>query len=222
MKKKVCSRCKENKNVSLFKANDKYTDGLYSWCMQCKSDYQKNRNIKNPQSKEYSALANKAYSHSKKGVLNSIYYAQKRSPISKKEGLPSYTKEELSVWLFSQDLFHALFDKWVHSGYLKDLKPSIDRKDDYKGYSFDNIQLMTWKKNRTKHHKDRKNGVNNKASRPVNKLNKDGVFIKAYPSMCSAARDVNGDATSIKNCCDKKVSFFTAYGYKWEYKKQKV
>ena len=42
------------------------------------------------------------------------------------------------------------------------LAPSIDRKDDYKPYTFDNIQLTTWQQNKAKGHEDCKNGINNK------------------------------------------------------------
>ena len=40
-----------------------------------------------------------------------------------------------------------LFLKWQSSNYKRNLAPSIDRKDDTKGYSFENITVMTWKEN---------------------------------------------------------------------------
>jgi hypothetical protein len=46
--------------------------------------------------------------------------------------------------------FYELYNNWIDSGYKKSDKPSVDRIDDYKGYSFDNIQLMTWKENNKK------------------------------------------------------------------------
>ena len=41
-------------------------------------------------------------------------------------------------------------------------KTFVDRLNDYKGYSFDNIQLMTWQENKDKGHRDCLNGINNK------------------------------------------------------------
>lgn len=218
IKNKVCSSCKISKDVLEFSKCDRYRDGLYSWCKSCKTNYSRMHNKKNPQSKEYYTNANKRFNHSKNGILSSMYHAQTVHSVTRGHKPPLYTRDELKEWLFSQELFHELYDKWVDNDYLKDLKPSVDRKDDYKGYSFDNIQLMTWYENRTKHYHDRKNGINNKASVAVNKFTKDGVFVCDYVSMSSASRDVGICATAIKRCCDKEQSFHSAGGFKWEYK----
>lgn len=71
---------------------------------------------------------------------------------SKKRGHqpPAYTKEELTAWLLDQPNWIQLCSDWKKSNFESDLAPSIDRLDNSKGYSFDNIQLITWKENRLK------------------------------------------------------------------------
>jgi hypothetical protein len=54
---------------------------------------------------------------------------------------PTYTKEELGVWLKSQPNFKKLWDDWTAYDYDSKLRPRIKRLDDRKGYSLDNIKL---------------------------------------------------------------------------------
>lgn len=55
-----------------------------------------------------------------------------------------------------------------------------------------------------------------KVLRPVLKYTKNGLFIKEFPSISDAAREVNGNVTSItRNCKGRRPS---AYGYVWKYK----
>jgi len=71
--------------------------------------------------------AHKIWSRTTKGVISTLYSGQKTS--SKKRGVrsPEYTKEEFSNWLLSQPKFHELLSEWRLSGYVKRLKPSVDR-----------------------------------------------------------------------------------------------
>jgi hypothetical protein len=48
--------------------------------------------------------------------------------------------------------FKVLYKNWVKSGYEKNFRPSVDRLDSTKGYSFDNIRLVTWKENNNANH----------------------------------------------------------------------
>jgi len=55
--------------------------------------------------------------------------------------------------VYKQPNFEELYNNWVKHGYDKWYKPSVDRLNDDKGYSFSNIQLVTWKENSDKQHK---------------------------------------------------------------------
>ena len=53
MEKKVCSKCKIEKDISNFRKDKTKPDGLYSSCIACKSEYNKSRNFKINKNKKY-------------------------------------------------------------------------------------------------------------------------------------------------------------------------
>lgn len=115
----------------------------------------------------------------------------------------------------SQINFDALYLNWINSGYDKWKKPSCDRIDDYKGYSFDNIRLVTWQDNKDKTHEDMKNGINNKQSQSVLQFNLNGEYISKYHSQCNAERITGASQSGISACCNGLNE--TAGGFKWSY-----
>jgi len=206
---KKCSKCGELKDLSEFGNNTRMKDGLQYVCKNCKKG------------------EDERYRHSKKGVLSQIYGAQKeRAKINKYIEL-KYTKKELGSWLFSHPIFNELFANWKASNFNKSLAISIDRINDYKGYSFDNIQLMTWDENRIKYYSDAKNGINNKMARAVIGTHRiTGKVIEFY-SCIEAERQTNINNSRISDCCNKKISISskrspylneTAGGYYWKFK----
>lgn len=54
-----------------------------------------------------------------------------------------------------------------------------------------------------------------KERKPVNQYAVDDVFVKEHYSINEAARNINGNASSICMCCQGKQKI--AYGYKWKY-----
>lgn len=84
-------------------------------------------------------MTHQEWYRTKKGLISTVYSAQKRK--SKSRGMPSptYSKDELSDWLYSNPLFHALFNNYVNNGYDSKLRPSVDRLDDNLSYCFENI-----------------------------------------------------------------------------------
>ena len=194
---KVCKKCKESKELIEFRKYTSPRNGVRSFCKKC--EYEKRLN----------------YYRAKEGKLNFIYDQQKKS--SKKRGhkLPTYTKEEF-IDRFIDDLdFERHYYSWVISNYSKDYAPSFDRKDDYKSYSFDNLQIMYWFENNNKRHSDVKNGVLNKQSKSVVGTNiLTGDIIEFYSTM-EAER--NGFYhTAISACCSGKRNYHK--GYTWKYK----
>jgi hypothetical protein len=94
--------------------------------------------------------------------------------------------------------------------------PSIDRIDDYKGYTEENIQLMSWAENNAKGHADQKSGKNNKQSKAVLQFSLDGKLVGEYYSASQAYRDTAVSQGNISNCCRGKYK--SAGGYIWAYK----
>ncbi len=194
---KYCPKCNKNKDYSSFN-KAKHRDGrpkLSSWCKEC--------------TKKKSS----EYMKTKAGVITGIWRNQRANAKARKMSTPSYTKEWLSKWLLNQPLFHKLYDEWTESGYKKRLKPSVDRIDDYKSYTKNNIQLMTFKENNDKAHSDKFNGLNQKQTITVEQYTKDGDFICEYYSYANASRETGINKSCIRECANGTQSH--AGGYIW-------
>lgn len=195
MEEKRCKYCGEIKPISDFTANKQAKDRFQPNCKVCQNEIVK-QYLKTP-----------------RGLATSIYSAQKKRSIHNNFPLPNYTMDELRDWLFDQPNFYKLFCDWRDSGYKRDLIPSCDRLNDNKGYSFDNIQLISWKENREKHYSDVRAGINNKRNKAVRQYYMNGKFIKEYYSQSQATRETGILQCNISGACLGKVR--DAGGFMW-------
>lgn len=83
--------------------------------------------------------------------MKRMYYGQVQRSKKRCHNPPTYNRNQLIEYLNNHKDFQILFNHWVNSGYSRWLAPSLDRLDDSKGYSFDNIQLCTWSENKKRH-----------------------------------------------------------------------
>lgn len=196
---KICTKCNKNKNTDKFRKRKLSKDGLSPICKICAN------------------LRDEKYRRTKDGLITKIYSHQKDNCKARKHNPPSYTKQELKDWLFNQDLFHGLFNKWESNNFDSKHTPSIDRKNDYIGYTLKNIKITTWEENRKKGHSDRKNGINNKISKAVIQCSMDGIKIKEYHSAREAERKTGICNSRIGECC--RGLRYSIGGYKWIYPK---
>ena len=113
---KQCTKCNQIKELSKFRKK-------HNACKSCALEY------------------NKIYNVTKEGVIARIYGDQKNHSKTRGHTIPTYTKQELFDWLINDWLFDLLYNNWLNCGHINSMKPSIDRLDDSKGYSFDNILL---------------------------------------------------------------------------------
>ena len=194
---KICSKCKIEKDFSDFSKNKTRKDWFQHICKEC-------ANI------EYLH-----YSRTREWLIYWIYRSQKKTSKRRNYNLPNYSSEELKVWIFNQPNFEELYNNWATSWYKKDLIPSIDRKNDYKPYSFNNIQLMTWIENRKKAYLDMKEWRNNKQSKVIIWVNINTWEEIIFHSIRNASRFVEISRTWISECCSWQR--ITAWGYKWRY-----
>lgn len=89
----------------------------------------------------------RAYRKTKVGVVTCIYGGMKVSSKRRQHPAPNFSSKELREWIFSQPNFEQLYTDWVASDYSRWMKPSCDRIDSSLPYTFDNLQLMTWREN---------------------------------------------------------------------------
>ena len=197
MTSKNCTKCQELKPLSAYGKLIARKSGYSNVCKKCHN------------------YINLCASRTKYGRISRIYSDQKAR--SKKHGYnpPSYSLNDLIILLLSKDLFNNIYCSWVASGYDKWESPSIDRIDDYKGYSLDNIQIMTWKENYDKGNSDAFNGLNNKRNIKVNQFSINGGLIKEHYSLHSAGREIGIGAQGVWNCCNGLTK--SSGGFVWRY-----
>lgn len=188
----ICTKCLKNK---------KYNNS--SWCRQCLN-------------KTYAD-----YKKTKRGLIT-ITYAGQRQRSKRDSNKPlMYTRNELFIWINSQENFQELYDNWVESGYKTDMKPSVDRIDDYKGYTLQNIRLVTTRENIDRYRQDQKNGVNNKRNIAILQIDKNsGEIIKEYYSARQAERETGIYHSNIAAVMSGKKK--SSGGYVWRYKERNI
>lgn len=171
----------------------------------------------------------KRFNRTKEGVVALLYSTQRAK--SKKRGhpAPAYTRDQLFTWLWAQPTADTLYKLWELSGYDKDLKPSVDRLDDYLPYQLDNIRLIPWGIHRSRYASDAIAGLNTKTCVAVDQYTLDGVFVKTFHSYKDAARSVNGVHSNIRNVAtgaaitrlnkdgsSRSYTPTSAYGFLWK------
>ena len=167
-----------------------------------------------------------------KGWLTKVYSCMKKSSKKRTMPMPSFTKEDLSKWLDDnyKEQFDVLFHNWIKNECLKDLTPSINRLNDYKPYTLDNLELVIWKTNNQNGRTSSKvvNEVHNKLgdiakimfSRKVVQKDMLGNVLRIYPSLREAERQNEGFcASTISKVC--RGIKHTHKGYGWEYNETK-
>jgi len=175
------------------------SDGYLGKCKQCTKTDVKNNIVD--------------YTLTERGVIRVIYKSQRSHSKRRKMTPPEYSKKELKEWLYKNN-FKQLFDNWVASGYKKNVKPSVDRINDYKPYSFINIQLGTWQDNHNHQMNDILNGIgkSGKKCKPIMQFF-DKKLIALYVSYSSAKRTIGYGFERVINTGrpDRKNKFVWYY-----------
>jgi len=200
MENKVCTKCKAPKDLSEYSKDSSRINGLRSACKICV------------------ALQREEYLKTKDGLISRIYGNQKGSSKRRKHNPPTYTKQEFYEWLINDWLFNLLYDNWANCGYHKDNKPSIDRIDDYKGYSFGNIKLVTWMENKDKQNEDifLARSTSGECCKSVLQYDKQMNLISEYRSAHHASRELKIAQSNISASCLGYRKF--AGGFIWKHK----
>jgi hypothetical protein len=143
---KVCYKCKKTLPKSMFSKNKESKDGLQHKCKPCDNEYQRSRPRDQEYEKQYRLKKSKDFDYRIQGLLNA---SKQRAKEKNREH--DLTKQDL-IDLFPKDGCCPIFGfklEWNGGGF-RETSPSVDRIDSTKGYTKDNVQIISWKANRIK------------------------------------------------------------------------
>lgn len=151
LKTKICNTCKNKVSISLFTKNAKSKDGLQYACRDCDKKRQQKRRIeKKNEMQEYSKQYRQKHNNNMEFRLQALLNSSK-ARARQKNREHTLTKKDLFD-LYPKNGCCPIFGfklNWNGSGF-RETSPSIDRIDSTKGYTKDNIQIISWKANRIK------------------------------------------------------------------------
>lgn len=207
---KVCLVCCKRKPVREYYTRATNKDGLELRCKPCYIEY--------------------VHNSTPKKLVNSIYRDQKRASKKRSHSPPGYTADELFEWVILKAHFKKLWEDWVKSDRMTNLRPSIDRIDNDLPYGFDNIRLVTWGENFNKACLvDRKN-KSIASSRPVRATSLIDGSINEFISAGQASRMTNTNQSNLIAVANKAVKIDrrgnsyipkSSGGFVWEWIQQK-
>lgn len=201
---KTCRFCNRTKDISQFNKSKSHSDGHEWKCKACKKIYKA------------------TWSRTKIGVIKTIYSSQLESSKKRNHPEPSYTQQEFIEWVQGQRLFDYYYNNWVASGYKKIYKPSVDRLDDFKPYSFDNIQLTIVLGNQEHAMQDKRTGIGTQGRHTykVRATNLETGEVEVFPSSSYAVevlalRGIVVNRQNIQKVCNGQRN--KCGGLSWEY-----
>lgn len=151
------------------------------------------------------------YRHLPKGMLTNLYHKMSTRNKASNFGELPFTLEEFQKWGLSDFKFNQLFNAWVESDYDHNLKPTVDRTNPRKGYSFSNMSWMFWEDNKKKGYLE----VANKKHKPI-AMFKDGVLVGKFKSIKDAqfflGMKSNGN---ISECLSGRRNVVKGYNFKY-------
>ena len=143
-----------------------------------------------------------------------VYKGMRRRNLKRGHGELPFSRDEFKEWLFKQDMYEELFKNWKESDHNIMILPVPDRLNDHEGYSFENMQLVTYKYNLRKSRPTWNGSCRHKR---VLQKTLEGVFVREWDSI-KAARDKYGG--SVMHALGGRNKTNVAYGYRWYYSKK--
>lgn len=148
---KKCCACAQNKPLFEFSKNKASKDGLQYRCKNCDNALQAKKRKENKEAfleygRQYQEKRRQSFEYRLQMLLNA---SKQRAKLKNREH--TITLEDIKN-LYPVDGKCPVFgfDLEFNSGGFRETSPSIDRIDSSKGYTKDNIQIISWKANRIK------------------------------------------------------------------------
>lgn len=148
MESKKCFKCGQTKPLSEFYKHKQMADGHLNKCKECaRNDVRANYHANIEHYRKYDKDRQRT---SRRRILQHRYAGLVQRSTGKAarkyhvEGKPYLTKEEWQQWCSETiDEFNRLYRIWEASGFDRHYCPSVDRIDNSKGYTKDNIQWLS-------------------------------------------------------------------------------
>ena len=148
---KICNTCKEAKPLAMFTKNKSAPDGLQYKCRACDVIYQAKRRSDNAEKmlkygRDYQKSRRQDFNYRLQMLINASKQRAKN-----KDRDHSITVEDIKA-IYPSDGCCPIFGmklEFNNAGFREN-SPSIDRIDSTKGYTPNNIQIISWKANRIK------------------------------------------------------------------------
>ena len=146
-----------------------------------------------------------------KGVLTNIYAAQRTNSPKRGFGPVGYTLKQFHERFLVDPRFLQLHQAWLALGCPYREKPSVDRIDPLKGYTLENVQIMTWAENHAKGMAE----ASLTHGHGVIQLDMNGNEIARFESMAEASAKTGVCRSSLPKACDGR--YRQCGGYRWRY-----
>jgi hypothetical protein len=150
---RTCQKCKHDKDVSEFRVNNTRSDGRYTWCMECSTEYQRNRRRADPKAYADASKRYRARSWAKDPVRAWARMAATASKgRAKREGVPhaiTFT-DLLPLATGACPVLGIPLAYSRTTGVIHDASPTVDKMKPELGYVPGNIVVVSFRANAIK------------------------------------------------------------------------
>lgn len=151
---KRCRICNVIKQSAEFSKESRAKDGLRSWCKQCLSIRRKKWKS-GPLKRHQNNASKREFRKTMEGWFEVAWFGMRWRCKRRNHPYPEFTgRDDFKKWAIDNG-FHALWHNFLLSGKDRMLRPSIDRIDNSKSYTRDNIRLVTLGENLSRAYSDR-------------------------------------------------------------------